>query len=171
MKNFVLGFVFALIAAAVAAYVYFSFGYAPVATAARPMPFERTLAHLGLQARMAQAAKLKAPILPDPSNLLAGASVYRDHCAMCHGFNGQPASAMAQGMFPPPPQLLGSDMVTDDAAGETYWKAANGIRLTGMPAFRNVLSDTQLWQVSLLLKNADRLPADVKTVLSQPAGK
>jgi mono/diheme cytochrome c family protein len=46
--------------------------------------------------------------------------------------------------------------VSDDPSGETYWKAANGIRLTGMPAYKDILSDTQLWQVSLLLANANK---------------
>jgi hypothetical protein len=35
-----------------------------------------------------------------------------------------------------------------------------------MPAFKGVLSDTQIWQVSLLLKNADQgLPDPVLKVL------
>jgi len=38
--------------------------------------------------------------------------------------------------------------VSDDEPGETYWKVANGIRLTGMPAYKNVLTDTQMWQVT-----------------------
>jgi hypothetical protein len=33
---------------------------------------------------------------------------------------------------------------------------ANGIRLTGMPSYKQVLTDTQMWQVSLLLANADK---------------
>ena len=46
--------------------------------------------------------------------------------------------------------------VSDDPPGETYWKVANGIRLTGMPSYKGVLTDTQMWQVSLLLANADK---------------
>jgi mono/diheme cytochrome c family protein len=46
---------------------------------------------------------------------------------------------------------------------------ANGIRLTGMPAFNHVLSDTQMWQVTLLLKNADQqLPDPVIKILTTP---
>ena len=59
-------------------------------------------------------------------------------------------------------------MVTDDPAGESYWKVANGIRMTGMPSFHESLSDTQVWQVSLLLANADKLPASVNVILAQP---
>lgn len=52
--------------------------------------------------------------------------------------------------------------------GETYWKVANGIRLTGMPAYTNALSETEMWQVSLVLANADKLPQQVRTILEQP---
>jgi mono/diheme cytochrome c family protein len=46
--------------------------------------------------------------------------------------------------------------------GETYWKVRNGIRLTGMPSFDNLLNQTQMWQVSVLLAHADKpLPANV----------
>jgi thiosulfate dehydrogenase len=59
--------------------------------------------------------------------------------------------------------------VSDDDAGETYWKVANGIRLTGMPAFDHVLTDTEMWQVSLLVKNADQqLPEPVMKILTTP---
>jgi hypothetical protein len=71
-------------------------------------------------------------------------------------------------MFPVPPVLLEGRGVTDDPAGETYWKVANGIRLTGMPGFKQSLSDTQMWQVSVLLAQADKLPASVKQSLAAP---
>jgi thiosulfate dehydrogenase len=57
--------------------------------------------------------------------------------------------------------------VTDDPPGETYWKVANGIRLTGMPAFKDMLTDNQMWQVSLLLANADKpLPPTATNILN-----
>jgi len=71
-------------------------------------------------------------------------------------------------MFPKPPRLLKGTGVTDDEPGETYWKVANGIRLTGMPSFKESLSDTQMWQVSLLLANADKAPDSVKALLTAP---
>jgi mono/diheme cytochrome c family protein len=52
--------------------------------------------------------------------------------------------------------------------GDTYWVVANGIRLTGMPGFTGSLSRDQMWQVSLLLANADKLPPVVKRLLQAP---
>ena len=56
--------------------------------------------------------------------------------------------------------------MTDDESGETYWKVANGIRLTGMPGFRSTLKDDQLWQVSLLQAKADALSESVTNALT-----
>jgi mono/diheme cytochrome c family protein len=77
-------------------------------------------------------------------------------------------TAIAKGMFPKPPELMQDKGVTDDPPEETYWKVVNGIRLTGMPGFRGNLSDTQAWQVSLLLAHADHLPDSVKSALASP---
>jgi mono/diheme cytochrome c family protein len=77
-------------------------------------------------------------------------------------------SAIAKGMFPKPPHLFRGKGVTDDEPGETHWKVANGIRLTGMPGFKSSLSETQMWQVSLLLAHADKISDTVKQELQPP---
>jgi mono/diheme cytochrome c family protein len=56
--------------------------------------------------------------------------------------------------------------VTDDSPEESYWKVAGGIRMTGMPGFEKLLSPTQMWQVSLLVANADKLPKASKDALT-----
>jgi mono/diheme cytochrome c family protein len=91
-----------------------------------------------------------------------------EQCAVCHGVPGKDQSAIAKGEFPRPPHLFKGKGVTDDEPGETYWKVANGIRLTGMPGFNQQLSATEMWQVSLLLANADKLPEAAKAVLANP---
>jgi mono/diheme cytochrome c family protein len=151
----------------VGVYLYFAGGYAPVATSAPPMPFEKMLAHKALDARIEKEMPKTVPIDSSETNLLAGAAVYKEQCAVCHGLPGASRTAIAAGMFPRPPQLFHGKGVTDDEPGETYWKVANGIRLTGMPGFRSTLKDDQLWQVSLLLANADKLPDSVKNALSR----
>ena len=52
-----------------------------------------------------------------------------------------------------------ADMMTDDPEGETYWKVTHGIRLSGMPGFESTLSDTERWQLAMLVKHADNIPA------------
>jgi mono/diheme cytochrome c family protein len=56
--------------------------------------------------------------------------------------------------------------VSDDEPGETFWKVKNGIRLSGMPSYRHILSTDEMWDVTLLLKNADQqLPDPVVAIL------
>jgi mono/diheme cytochrome c family protein len=149
-------------------YLYFVTGQAPVATSEPPMPFEKKLAHQALNARIGREMLKTVPLQSDESNLAAGAKVYREHCAVCHGLPAQRETLIAAGMYPHPPKLLEGKGVTDDEPGESYWKVANGIRLTGMPGFRPALSETQMWQVSLLVANADKLPKLVHDTLSAP---
>jgi mono/diheme cytochrome c family protein len=165
MKGFVLGVIVALAVVAIGMFSYFAIGFAPVATSAAPMPLERTLAKLALHARIGREMPKNAPIAANESNYTAGAQIYRLNCAVCHGLPGKPETNISKGMFPDVPQLF-KHGVTDDPAGETYWKITNGIRLTGMPGFKNTLSETERWQVTLLLADADKLPQPVKDGLA-----
>jgi len=166
MGKFLFGLFLGLVLLPAAVYFYFSRGIAPVATSAPPMPFERMFARMALHARLDKEGPKTVPISLDEPNLDAGAQVYKEHCALCHGLPAQPQTAIASGMFPKPPKLMEGTGVTDDPAGETYWKVSGGIRMTGMPSFEKTLSTTQMWQVSLLCANADKLPATVKEALS-----
>ena len=166
MRAFVLGLVVGLIVIPVAVYEYFSSGSAPVATSAAAMPFEKMLASKALHARMAKEMPKSVPLEWNEANLTEGAQVYVQQCAVCHGLPGQELSPVAKGMFPRPPKLTEGTGVTDDPPQESYWKIAGGIRMSGMPGFKGSLSDTQLWQVSLFVANADKLPAAAKQVLS-----
>lgn len=168
MKTFVFGLIVGVILVPVCGYFYFGSGAVPVATSAPPMPFEMMLAHRALDARISKEMPASVPIQADDTNLTAGAQVYRHHCAMCHGLPGMPEGGFSKGMFPHPPKLTEGTGVTDDEPGETYWKVANGIRLTGMPSFKDALSDTEMWQVSLMAAHADKLPQAAKDVLSAP---
>jgi len=164
--KFILGLILGAAAIPIAGYFYFAGGHAPVATTDPDMPFEKHLAHMALGARIDKEMPKSAPIQGDETNLLAGAAVYREHCGVCHGMPGTDKTAIAVGMYPPPPKLMEGKGVTDDEPGESYWKVANGIRLTGMPGFRPKLSETQMWQVSLLVAQADKLPKSVVDALA-----
>jgi mono/diheme cytochrome c family protein len=166
VKGIVLGILMGFVLIFLGAYYYFSTGRAPVAVTAPEMPFERQFARMALHSYMDKQPHLNPAVPADEKNFLEGAKIYKANCAVCHGLPGEPRTMIADGMFPKPPQLFKGVGVTDDEAWETYWKVANGIRMTGMPGFKDRLGETNLWQVSVLLKEADKLPASVKTELS-----
>ena len=168
LKGILVGIILGFILVFVGAYLYFASGQAPVATNSPEMPFERKVAKIALRAYLGKLPHPDPPVPADEPNLLAGAKLYKEHCAVCHGLPGEPHNAIGNGMFPKPPLLFRGVGVTDDEAWESYAKISGGIRMTGMPGFKDHLSDTQMWQIAVLLKNADKLPASVKAELAPP---
>ncbi len=168
-KGLILGILLGMLLIAGGVYCYFSSGRAPVATSATPIPFEKTLSGMALHAYLDKLPHPEPQVPADEANLISAAKVYRDNCAGCHGLPGEPKGAIAVGMYPAPPQLFHGVGVTDDDAWESYWKVENGIRMSGMPAFKDRLTEKQIWQVSVLVKNADKIPESVKKDLAANA--
>jgi len=168
-----LGFLLGLVTAVACVAGYLRWGALPVATADKPFPFEKAIVKVPLKARIGRQMQT-APFGTSEDVYEGGAKVYRAECAACHGTPGHDV-AYAKHMYPAAPQLWKKHAkgnvigVSDDEPGETYWKVANGIRLSGMPAYGRVLTDTEMWQVTLLLKNADQpLPDPVLRILKAP---
>jgi thiosulfate dehydrogenase len=166
VKGIIVGILLGILLVAGCAYFYFSTGRASVATTDPPMLFEKKLAHMALDARIEREKVPASPVVAEEKSYLSGAEVYKENCAVCHGLPDQPKTKIAEGMYPPPPQLFHGTGVSDDPASETYWKAENGIRLTGMPGFKGRLTETQIWEVSVLLANSDKIPPSVTAALT-----
>jgi mono/diheme cytochrome c family protein len=165
LKVLVLGIVLGVLLVAGAVFLYFRTGHAPVAVTEVEMPFERTMARMALHAYLDKLPHPAPGVPADETNMLAGAQIYKENCAVCHSLPGGEKSAIADGMFPKPPHLFRGMGVTDDEPWETYWKVENGIRMTGMPGFKGRLTETQIWQVTQLMKNADKISEATKAVL------
>jgi len=171
LKALLIGILLGILLVFAGVWFYFTGGHAPVAVTDPPLPFEQKIAMRSVHAFIDKQKPQDSPIPADEKNLLAGAEVYKQNCALCHGLPAEPESSIAHGMYPKPPELFHGTGVTDDPAWETHWKAENGIRLTGMPGFKGRLNDAQLWQVSQLLANADKITPAVKAALTlSPSG-
>jgi mono/diheme cytochrome c family protein len=133
-------------------------GLMPANADAKPSSLETWAAKTSLRATIArEAPKTPNPVPLDDANLIAGIKLYGQNCIVCHGGARGGPSNIARGLYQHAPQL-GKHGVEDDPEGETYWKVAHGIRLTGMPAFGRTLQERQLWQLTLFLKHMDGLP-------------
>ena len=164
--KFLLGVLVGLLILPAALYFYVATGHAPVATADPSMPMEAFFAKMGRKSRIRAEQPKRDLSTFSTADLEAGADIYQKNCAFCHGLPNQPEPNAGKGMFPRAPQLLNKDdMVIDDPVGESFWKVKNGIRLSGMPGFKDSLSEAQIWQVSALLAKAEQLPAEVSAKL------
>ncbi len=160
MKRFLAGVLATILVAALCGYLVIRNGIIPANADGKPLWLERTVAKTSLHATLAREAPKGAdPVALTDENLIAGVQLYGQHCAICHGTSqgDSSASPVAKGLYPQPPQLA-SEGVEDDTAGESFWKIKHGIRWTGMPSWKNALSDQQIWTLALFVKHMDKLP-------------
>jgi mono/diheme cytochrome c family protein len=137
--------------------------------ARRPLAFAIGLS-ASLLARSSIAGDVPArPDLTDPGLIARGKAVYAEHCASCHGasLEGQPnwRKPLPSGRLPAPPH---------DASGHTWHHsdaqlfamtkdgtaaAAPGYE-TDMPAYRDILGDTDIWAVLAFIQST--WPPDIR---------
>lgn len=157
-RGFLLGIVVSMAATIAGAYFFVTSGALPAGQDVKPGALERWAAKRSLRAAVRREARgLKSPLPSTDDNLAAGIALYVSNCQICHGGPQGTASAIARGLSPDAPQLA-KHGVEDDPEGTTYWKIAHGIRFTGMPAFRQTLSDREIWQITLFAKRMNALP-------------
>jgi len=131
--KFIAGLILGLILVPFGAYVYFTGGSAPVATTDSDMPFENYFAHKALNARIKKEMPKAVPIQPTDANYLAGADLYKQHCAVCHGLPLVPKTAIATARLR---QIAfrNADVANFVAAGQRRQTPGLRKRLVGGPA-------------------------------------
>src|ERR1700730_4298830 len=90
---FFLGIIVGIALLVVGAIVFVKSGGISMETSAAPLPFEEKLAGMALHASIGDAVNQENPLPANESNLVAGAHVFEENCAGCHGIMGQPRSA------------------------------------------------------------------------------
>jgi mono/diheme cytochrome c family protein len=127
----------------------------------------------GIESMAAQQAKLKLTIggkdrqnpTPDnPESVNFGRDHFQHHCQICHGLDGHNTGVPFAETMSPPVADLGSEFVQKYTDGQLKWIIENGIRFTGMPAWKGILTDEEMWHIVRYLRN---LPA--KGSLPPPA--
>ncbi len=107
-----------------------------------------------LDTGMRRSVKLRArgieiPDLNDPVKRQTGANLYRAHCQQCHGAPGVAPEPFALGMTPAPVPLTHTARTW--SAAELFWVVKEGIKMTGMPAWKYRLSDAHIWSIVAFL--------------------
>lgn len=160
LKGFVAGIVVTIIALFIAGYFVVQNGVIPANADAKPSFVETWAARTSLHASLnREAPKGPNPVTTTDAALVDGINLYGQHCAICHGTAKGKASTspLAKGLHPMPPQFA-ADGVEDDPEGVSFWKIKHGIRWTGMPSWKDSLTDRQIWTLALFLKHMDKLP-------------
>ncbi|HUY86280.1 MAG TPA: cytochrome c [Acidimicrobiales bacterium] len=93
----------------------------------------------------------------DASEVSAGQGLFGMACASCHGTDGRSSTNIGKSMYPRAPDL-GSPEVQKLSNPELFWVIRNGIRLSGMPGFGNVLSNDEIWQATYYVRSLRESP-------------
>jgi mono/diheme cytochrome c family protein len=89
----------------------------------------------------------QAPVDLSSSDLISqGKTVYTTNCATCHGEDGKGDGPAASGLTPPPVDFS-SPYVKSMPPDFRFWRVSEGVPGTGMPAWKDILSADQIWQV------------------------
>jgi mono/diheme cytochrome c family protein len=166
VRNFLAGILFTLLVLVLGGFAYLRLGYAEVRGDLPPSNWEKTLmfssAHASVRRR---APEVPNPVPPTDENLIAGAKIYSDECAGCHGAPGK-SDQTSDSLYPPIPQL--PVVGTTYTEAQIFWVAKHGIRLSGMFANGKWDSDQKLWTVATYIKRIKSLPPRVQQELAKP---
>jgi mono/diheme cytochrome c family protein len=98
----------------------------------------------------------KSPVASSPATIKEGAEHFQHHCQICHGLDGHATGVpFAEKMDPPVPDLSSKD-VQGYTDGQLKWIVENGIGPSGMPGWKGILEDDEMWKIVLYMRN---LPA------------
>src|SRR4051812_43852115 len=99
------------------------------------------------------------PLAADRDAWRAGAQHFGEHCAVCHGSDGRATSPLSKNMYPPVPDLA-SAAVQNKSDGALFAIIQNGVRWTGMPAFRAEHNAEEIWKLVAFIRNIPKLPPE-----------
>src|SRR6266540_6269494 len=117
-----------------------------VAATNPPCRFEKKFAAFALNRAIQKRAPVRTNPSSKPEDIRAGLAHYKENCVDCHGAPGVEESEAGMGLNPPAPDLT-LPAVQNMSDGELYWIVANGIRMTGMPAFSLTHKKEEIWHM------------------------
>lgn len=142
------GFIIGLIAFPVIIALVGIAGWLPSNSTSDPPNWESSIGMRALDASLEKrSGGLSNPIKPnDKISLSAGKKIYGDKCAGCHGSATAPSDWGAKGLYPRAPQFFQDG--TDVTAPEAFAAIRDGVRYSGMGAWRGQLKDDEMWKVA-----------------------
>ena len=122
-----------------------------------PGRLERTIASQLVRLSIpAEAEQQVNPLGSQPDTWREAVKHYQDHCAACHGRDGKGDTEIGRNMYPRVPDLTSED-VQARSDGAIFHIIQNGVRWTGMPAWREEHSPDDTWKLVAFLRKAPTL--------------
>jgi mono/diheme cytochrome c family protein len=133
-------------------------GYDVAADARHTAPVRTLLDTVRRRSIAARAAGIALPgDLDSQQRIQAGAGLYGEMCAICHGGPGLEKTELAQGLYPQAPELARASALTP---AQQFWIIKHGVKMTAMPAWGRTHPDPLIWDMVAFLQRLPRLSAE-----------
>jgi mono/diheme cytochrome c family protein len=168
VKNWLLfgaGFFTCVLLAIIVPLLVLALGLMDMSARSKPGLLESTLAPWAFDSSMEKRAPgTKNPVANDPCAITFGLDHYRVNCVMCHGAPDVKPAELAAGLNPPVPELQ-TDDTQSLSDGQLFWIIKNGIRMTGMPAFAETHTDTEIWHIVTFVRHLPKITDAQREIL------
>jgi mono/diheme cytochrome c family protein len=125
----------------------------------QPSQEESSLANAAKDVSIPLEAGKKQNPLPETDEVVSqGQEVFLGSCAQCHGADARGDTNVGRNMYPPAMDLT-SAHVQHWSDAELFWIIQNGVRLTGMPAWKASISDDDTWKLARFIHKLPGLGA------------
>jgi mono/diheme cytochrome c family protein len=133
-----------------------------------PSQEETNLANAAKDVAIPLEAGKKTNPLPDTDEVVSqGQEVFLGSCAECHGADGHADTSLGRSMAPPAMDLS-SAHVQHWSDAELFWIIQNGVRLTGMPAWKTSISEDDTWKLTRFIHKLPSLGAAAASPAAAP---
>jgi mono/diheme cytochrome c family protein len=133
--------------------------------ASEPSAFETVLARAVRNVAIPRRERnARNPITANLTNLNEAREHFMARCSICHGSDGRGRTQMARSLYPRVPDLF-SPQTQNLTHGEIHYIIANGVQLTGMPAWSSPHQETEddSWKLVLFIRALRPLTEDEKS--------
>jgi mono/diheme cytochrome c family protein len=93
------------------------------------------------------ADEKKSPLTADTKILATGKTIFKDKCSKCHGQTGLGDGPDADPDHVEHMNLTNPKFADRNSDGVVFYKVSNGRRRPKMPAFKEELTEQQIWSV------------------------
>jgi len=163
--RFLAGILFGVLATGAAVWAYLATGMFDPAASSPTGKMETRVANFALNQSVAKRAPSKKnPFSGTPDVLKAGLEHYKENCVVCHGAPGVDSGEIGQGLNPPAPELT-LPRIQKRPDGELFWIVSNGIRMTGMPAFKPTHKPEEVWKIVAFVRHLEEITPEEQKVL------
>jgi mono/diheme cytochrome c family protein len=167
MKGFLLGIIFTIVVGLAGVFFIAKRGYIDFAADNPPSSIEQHFTMSAVDASTdRRAPDAKNPVTPTEENITAGAQLYLDHCAGCHGIPSNSDSQFGRSFNPPVPQFFKDS--PDMPENQNFYIIQHGTRWSGMPSWGKTLSEAQIWQIVTFMSHIEKLPPPASKVFERP---